>query len=39
MNINLHMKEKFWNLGMQIMIGSMPAEIVVDLVSLKLIEF
>ena len=38
-NINLHMKEKFWNLGMQRMIGSMLAERVVDLVSQKLIKF
>ena len=34
MNINLQINEKFWNLGMQRIIGSMPAERVVDLVIL-----
>ena len=39
MNINLHIKEKFWNLCLQRIIGSMPAERVVDLVCQKLFEF
>ena len=39
MNINLHTKEKFWNLGMQRIKGSMPAQKVVELVYKKLLEF
>ena len=39
MNINLHTKECFWNLGMQRISGSMPAEKVVEMVSHKLLEY
>ena len=39
MNINLHIKEKFWNLDLQRTIRSMQAERVVDLVCQKLFKF
>ena len=39
MNINLHTKEEFWNLGMQRIVGSLPAEGVVELIRQKLAEF
>ena len=39
MNINLHTKECFWNLGMQRISGSMPAEKIVEMVSHKLLEY
>ena len=39
MNINLHTKVKFWNLGMQRIKGSMPAQKMVELVHKKLLEF
>ena len=39
MNINVHVKNQNWNLGMKKYFGSMPADKAVTIVREKLIEF